>query len=106
MNAFRTVDSGTEARSGGLAQKREHWPHVACIIDGSEDSLRALPIAVRTCAGGGRLTVLLADRWSGLAMSCSEWAVDLEVIREGGEAWVRERLGTLGITDVDVAVLD
>jgi len=81
-------------------------PHVACVLDGSEASLDALAVARSECGAMGRLSVVLVDRWASLALCCTELAIDAVLLREGGEAWLRERLDQAGRSDADVVVLD
>jgi nucleotide-binding universal stress UspA family protein len=109
MNTAGTKETGMSAHtiaSDDQSARRQRWPHVACLVDGSEASLRALPAAQRASGGGGRLTVLLVDRWASLALASSEWVADIEMLREGSQAWLDDELRRLGIVGAEATVLD
>lgn len=97
--------SGLTKRAGDDRAGERRWPHVACLVEDGRSFRTVVPVARRACAGGGRLTVLYADRWSNLAFA-GEYVVDVELLHEGAEIWLRERLLGLGLADAEGVVVD
>jgi nucleotide-binding universal stress UspA family protein len=91
----------------GLDQERSVDRHVACVVDGSEGSRRALREAQRLAAGAGaRLSAVHVDPWIPLAMTCSVWVPDLAEFRDCAMAWLSQELLDLGADDAEPVVLD
>ena len=83
------------------------YRHVACIVDRSSGSVRALREARRLAAGGGaRLSAVHVDRWIALAMACTVWVPDLAELREASRVWLWEELCALGADEAEPVVLD
>ena len=82
------------------------YRHVACLVDRSSRSARALREARRLALGGARLSAVHVDRFTSLAMASSAWVPDLADLREWSVAWLRAELQALGLDEADPVVLD
>ena len=90
-----------------LDRGRTGYRHVACLVDRSGGSRRALREARRLTDGGSaRLTAVHVDPWVPLALSCSVWVPDLAELRECAMAWLLEELAVLEADDAAPVVLD
>jgi nucleotide-binding universal stress UspA family protein len=79
------------------------YRHVACCVDGTDDSLAALEEARRLAAPhGARLSVICVDPTASIVLVSMEggvWLPDVEEVAEALRAWLREH--TAGVEETD-----